>query len=110
MSDDVELGILHLKVGHARPALCGAVVREIFRTTVYDFADCSDCVAIADRMMAEDERNEVTVHAISSHYDGRHGHVVERDEEGGFEVELPGVPRPLHFEVSELEFSSAVAR
>lgn len=53
---------------------------------------------------------EVTVHARASRYDGRHGYVVEPDEEGGYEVALPGVPRPVHFEASEVEFAAAGAR
>jgi hypothetical protein len=60
--------------------------------------------------MAQDGRSEATIHSATSQYDGRHGYVVERDEEGGFEVELPGVPGPLHFEDSEVEISPAVAR
>jgi hypothetical protein len=107
---DIELDDLHLQVAWHRPALCGAKASQAFRTTMYDFADCKKCIAIADQMMAEDERNEVMVRSRRSQYNGRIGHVVERDEEGGFEVNLPGVARLLHFEASEIEFRAAVAR
>ena len=43
-------------------------------------------------MTALDERPEVTVHAAASRYDGEHGYVFELDEEGGFEIALPGLP------------------
>lgn len=52
----------------------------------------------------------VTIHSERSRYDGYRGHLVERDEEGGFEVELPGAERLVHFEASEVEFTAAVAR
>lgn len=42
-----------------------------------------------------------------SRYGGMHGVVAQRDEEGGFEVWLPGSPSLLHFEASEIR---AVAR
>jgi hypothetical protein len=103
-------GDLHLQIANGRPALCGAKVPQLFRTTLYDFADCADCIAIANEMMAEDERAEIVVRAPHSQYDGYGGFVVERDEEGGFEVTLPCAALLLHFEASELEFTAAGAR
>lgn len=49
---------------------------------------------------------EVVVHAPRCEYDGCIGHVAMPDPEGGYEVELPGCPRWLHFEASELEFTA----
>ena len=53
---------------------------------------------------------EVVVHAPRCEYDGCIGHIAMPDPEGGYEVELPGCPRWLHFEASELEFTKAGAR
>jgi hypothetical protein len=55
MSDDTEPS-LHLQTWYERPALCGEAVSQTWRTTVYAWAECARCVAVADRMMAEDER------------------------------------------------------
>ena len=55
------------------------------------------------------ERGRVTIHAPGCEYDNCIGCVVMPDEEGGYEVQLPGVDHWLHFERSELEFAAAGA-
>lgn len=55
---EIDYDDLHLQIARYWPALCGAKVPQIFRTTMYDFADCTECIAIADQMMAEDEQRE----------------------------------------------------
>lgn len=63
-----------------------------------------------ERLAAMDaERGKVTIHAAGCDYDGCTGCVVMPDEEGGYEVQLPGVDHWVHFERSEVEFAVAVA-
>ena len=52
------------------------------------------------------ERGRVTIHAPGCEYDNCAGCVVMPDEEGGYEVQLPGVDHLVHFERSELEFAA----
>ena len=56
------------------------------------------------------ERGRVTIHAPGCQYDNCCGRVVMPDEEGGYEVQLPGVDHWVHFETRELEFAAAGAR
>lgn len=49
---------LHLQIAPGYQPLCGAKANQTWRTTIYAWTDCAECRAIADRMMAEDERAE----------------------------------------------------
>jgi hypothetical protein len=54
----IDLLETHLIAPAKAGALCGKKARYPWLTSVYTWSDCTDCVAVADQMMAADEQQE----------------------------------------------------